>query len=133
MDDLRFVLTEECPLASDSNANRSVWDAYDRWIRVNDKAQVYILASISDVLSKKNEDMMTKEIMDSLPSVRHDVIKYIYNSCMKEGTFVREHVLDMMVHFYLSKVNGAIIDEKSQFSFILESLLKSFYHSALMR
>ena len=46
-DDLRFVLTEECPLAPSSNANQNVRDAYDRWIKVNDNARVYILASKS--------------------------------------------------------------------------------------
>ena len=29
-DDLRFILTEECPLNPGSNANRIVWDAYDK-------------------------------------------------------------------------------------------------------
>ena len=41
---------------------------------------------------------------------------------MKEETSVREHVLDMMVYFILVEVNGVGIDEKSQVSFILESL-----------
>ena len=59
-------------------------------------------------------------------SVQHDAIKYIYNSSMKEGTSVREHVLDLMVHFNLAEVNGVVIDEKSQVSFILKSLPNSF-------
>ena len=45
---------------------------------------------------------------------------------MKEGTSVREHVLDMMIHFNVAEVNEAVIDEKSQVSFIMESLPKSF-------
>ena len=46
---------------------------------------------------------------------------------MKEGTSVREHVLQMIVHFNVAKMNGAIIDESSQVSFIRETLPKSFF------
>ncbi|KAA0045350.1 gag/pol protein [Cucumis melo var. makuwa] len=45
---------------------------------------------------------------------------------MKEGTSVREHVLDMIMHFNIAEVNGGAIDEANQVSFILESLPKSF-------
>ncbi|TYK22241.1 gag/pol protein [Cucumis melo var. makuwa] len=94
VDDLRFVLTEECPQTPASNANRASRKAYDRWIKANEKAHVYILTSMSDVLAKKHESLATaKEIMDSLKgmfgqpewSLRHEAIKYIYNKCMKEG------------------------------------------------
>ncbi|TYK21782.1 gag/pol protein [Cucumis melo var. makuwa] len=53
-------------------------------------------------------------------------IKYIYTKRMKEGTSVREHVLDMVMHFNIAEVNGGAIDEANQDSFILESLSKSF-------
>ncbi|TYJ96929.1 gag/pol protein [Cucumis melo var. makuwa] len=45
---------------------------------------------------------------------------------MEEGTSVREHVLDMIMHFNIGEVNGGAIDEANQVSFILESLPKSF-------
>ncbi|KAA0060522.1 gag/pol protein [Cucumis melo var. makuwa] len=47
-------------------------------------------------------------------SLRHEVIKYIYTKRMKEGTSVREHVLDMMMHFNIAEVNGGAIDEANQ-------------------
>ncbi|KAA0060296.1 gag/pol protein [Cucumis melo var. makuwa] len=59
-------------------------------------------------------------------SLRHEAIKYIYTKHMKEGTSVREHVLDMMMHFNIAEVNGGVIDEANQVSFVLESLPKSF-------
>ncbi|KAA0060266.1 gag/pol protein [Cucumis melo var. makuwa] len=101
VDDLRFVLTEECPQTPASNANPTSRKAYDRWIKANEKARVYIFASMSDVLAKKHESLATdKEITDSLKgmfgkpewSLRHEAIKYIYTKRMKEGTSVREHV-----------------------------------------
>ncbi|KAA0055182.1 gag/pol protein [Cucumis melo var. makuwa] len=135
VDDLRFILTKECPQTPVSNANRASRKAYDRWIKANEKGSVYILASMSDVLAKKYESLATaKEIIDSLKgmfgqpewSLRHEAIKYIYTKRMKEGTSVREHVLDMMMHFNIAEVNGGAIDEANQVNFILESLLKSF-------
>ncbi|KAA0040701.1 gag/pol protein [Cucumis melo var. makuwa] len=90
---------------------------------------------MSDVLAKKHESLATaKEIMDSLKgmfgqpewSLRHETIKYIYTKCMKEGTSIRKHVLDMIMHFNIAVVNGGAIDEANQVSFILESLPKSF-------
>ncbi|KAA0062741.1 gag/pol protein [Cucumis melo var. makuwa] len=66
IDDLRFVLAEECPQTPASNVNRASREAYDGWIKANEKARVYILASMSDVLAKKHESLaMAKEIMDS--------------------------------------------------------------------
>ncbi|KAA0051355.1 gag/pol protein [Cucumis melo var. makuwa] len=120
VDDLRFVLTKERSQAPASNANRNVREAYDRWVKANEKACVYILASMSYLLTKKHESLATaKEIMDSLRemfgqsswSLRHEAIKYIYTKQMKEWTSVREHVLDMMMHFNIAEVNGDPINE----------------------
>ncbi|KAA0041242.1 gag/pol protein [Cucumis melo var. makuwa] len=65
--DLRFVLMEECPPFPTKYASQSVRDAYDRWTKANDKARLHILASMSDILSKKHEIMVTvRQIMDYL-------------------------------------------------------------------
>ncbi|KAA0050331.1 gag/pol protein [Cucumis melo var. makuwa] len=47
-------------------------------------------------------------------SLRYEAIKYIYTKRMKEGTSVREHVLDIMMHFNIAEVNGGAIDERFQ-------------------
>ncbi|XP_038874988.1 uncharacterized protein LOC120067510 [Benincasa hispida] len=44
----------------------------------------------------------------------------------ERGYSIREHVLDMMVQFNIAEANGAVIDERSQVAFILESLPKCF-------
>ncbi|KAL0561491.1 hypothetical protein IC582_001919 [Cucumis melo] len=135
IDDLRFVLVEECPQVPAANATRTVREPYECWAKANEKARAYILASLSEVLAKKHESMLTaREIMDSLQEmfgqasyqIKHDALKYIYNARMNEGASVREHVLNMMVHFNVAEMNGVVIDEASQVSFILESLPESF-------
>ncbi|KAA0041279.1 gag/pol protein [Cucumis melo var. makuwa] len=133
--DLCFILMEECPPFPTQNASQSVKDAYDCWIKANDEARLYILASMSDILSKKHEIMVTaRQIMDSLREmfgqssiqIKQEAIKYLYNARMKEGQSVREHVLNMIVNFNVAQMNGAVFDEKSQVSYILKSLPKNF-------
>ncbi|TYK29847.1 gag/pol protein [Cucumis melo var. makuwa] len=133
VDDLRFVLTDECPQTPASNANQTSWKAYDRWVKANEKDRVYILVSMSDVWAKKHEFLATtKEIMDSLKamfgqpewSLRHEVIRYIYTKRMKERTSVREHVLDMMMRFNIAEVNGGATDEANQNGYWLRNCPK---------
>ena len=45
---------------------------------------------------------------------------------MKEGTSVRELVLNMMSYFITVEINGGTIDESSQVSIILTTLSKVF-------
>ena len=100
------------------DANWDVQEAYERWIKANEKARVYIIACIYDVLAKKHESLaMAKVIMDSFRelfgqpswSFRHETNKHICTKRMKDGTSVREHVLDMMLHFNIIEVNGSPI------------------------
>ncbi|XP_038889308.1 uncharacterized protein LOC120079220 [Benincasa hispida] len=122
IDDLRFILTEKCPQVPILNAALNVKDAYDHWTKANEKARVYILASLFDVLNKRHEAMLTAcEIIKSLqgmfgqPSIQiqHEALKYVYNARMKEGQSVREHVHDLMVKFNVAKMNEAVIDKQS--------------------
>ncbi|TYK27941.1 gag/pol protein [Cucumis melo var. makuwa] len=57
--DLCFVLMEECSPFPTKYASQSVRDAYDCWTKANDKVRNHILASMSDILSKKHEIMVT--------------------------------------------------------------------------
>ena len=57
--DLRFVLMEECPPFPTKNASQSVRDAYDHWTKANDKACIYLLSNMFDMLNKKCETMVT--------------------------------------------------------------------------
>ncbi|XP_038888109.1 uncharacterized protein LOC120078009 [Benincasa hispida] len=88
IDDLHFVLMEDCPPIPAPNATQNVQEAYELWTRTNEKARVYILASLSEVLAKKHEPHAhISEIMESLrrmfelPSaqLRHVILKHISN------------------------------------------------------
>ncbi|XP_038888121.1 uncharacterized protein LOC120078020 [Benincasa hispida] len=111
---------EDCPPFPPPNAARNVREVYKKWTQANKKAQAYIFASLNDVLDKKHEPMIiAHKIMESLrgmfgqPSMqlRHDAMKFIFNSMMKKGTSIRQHVLNKMIHFNVVKMNGSSIDE----------------------
>ena len=50
VNNLRFILTEKCPETPTFSANPTSQETYDRWVKDNEKACVYILVSMSDVL-----------------------------------------------------------------------------------
>ncbi|XP_075521323.1 uncharacterized protein LOC142554545 [Primulina tabacum] len=69
-ENLKFVLTEECPPEPSLNASRSVREIYDRWIAANNKAKGYLLAGMNDVLRLKHEHVDNAyQIMDSLQAM----------------------------------------------------------------
>ena len=131
----RFVLTEECPAEPAANATRSVREPYERWIQANNKSRAYMLASMSDVLRLKHERMETAiEIIDSLQNMFgkqseqscHEATRKYMNAKMSKGTPVRDHVLNMANYINEAELHGAIIDERTQVSIILESLTPDF-------
>ena len=66
-EDLKFVLTEECPPEPVRNASQAIRDARQRWVSVNKKARCYLLAGMSEVLAAKHEPMATAyEMLESL-------------------------------------------------------------------
>ena len=131
----RFVLIEECPTEHAANAARSVREPYERWIQANNKARAYMLASMLDVLRLKHERMETAiEIMNSLQNMfekqsvqsRHEATRKYMNAKMSKGTPVRDHVLNMASYINEAELHGAIIDERTQVSIILDSLTPDF-------
>ncbi|RVW76960.1 Retrovirus-related Pol polyprotein from transposon TNT 1-94 [Vitis vinifera] len=118
-----FVLKEDCPPVPPANASKAVSEEYNRWIIANNKTRCYLLAAMNEVLRTKHEGLETaREIMESLQQMfgrpseqaRHEAVKAVMNSKMKNGSSVREHVLKMIHHFNEAEINGAKIDEKTQ-------------------
>lgn len=131
----KFVLNEECPKEPSANAPKHVRDKYEAWIHSNNKAKYYILVSMSDVLRTKHESMETAyEILESLKEMfgrqfdqsRHVATRTYMNTKMKKGVSVREHVLNMISLLHEAQMHGAVMDEKTQVSIILEFLTPAF-------
>ena len=94
-----------------------------------------MLASMSNMLRLKHERMETAiEIMDSLQNIfgkqseqsRHEATRKYMNTKMSKGTPVRDHVLNKSNYINEVELYGAIIDERTQVSIILDSLTPNF-------
>ena len=44
VEDLKFAINEKCPQFLVQNASQNVHDAYEKWVKANDKARAYVFA-----------------------------------------------------------------------------------------
>ena len=88
--------------------------------KANEMVKCYILASISNILQTKHQNLETAtEIMDSFQqtfgqstrSTRQTALKGIMNSKMGKSIRVRDHVLKMMDYLNKVEIQGAQIDD----------------------
>ena len=96
-EDLKFILMEKYLPEPAPNAGRAARNAYNNWIKANEKAHSYLISSMSEVLAARHEPMtIASIIMQSLqnkfgqPSDRqqHEAITSVLTARMKEGTSV---------------------------------------------
>ena len=100
INDHKFVITKKCSPAPGSNVAKNVRDAYDRWIKVNDNAKVYILAGLTEVLAKKHETMINaREIIESLHNMFRQLSTHIKHDALSSSSmpgWTRDHSLESM-------------------------------------
>ncbi|XP_041995881.1 uncharacterized protein LOC121746008 [Salvia splendens] len=133
--DYKFVLETDCPAIPADNASEEERVMYRKWIKGNEMAKCYILASMSNVLQHQHHSYeFVHEIMENLQSLfgtqsrsaRSLAIRSLMNKTMKKGTPVRDHVLEMTRHLNQIEVLGGSIDPDSQVDIILQNLPASF-------
>ena len=131
----KFVLTDVCPPKPDSHSSKEEVEAYQAWLKADEMARCYILASMSNVLQHQHESMVTAyDMMLNLKEMfgeqnhagRQVAMKALLNTKMAEGTPVRDHVLKMIGHLNELEILGAEIDGESQVDIVLMSLPESF-------
>ena len=93
-----------------------------------------MLVGMTDVLRAKHEKMETAyEIMESIQAMfgqqsdqsLHDAIKRTMNVKIKRGIPVRDHILNV-INYFGEAVHGAMSNDRTQVSMILESLSLDF-------
>ena len=104
------------PPQPNNNATRHVREEYDHWVTSNNKAIVYMLATMSDVLRAKFETKETAiEILNSLQEIFGqkneqaciEITGKYTTPRIKSGTLVRDHIMMMMNYFTEAKINGS--------------------------
>ncbi|WMV13414.1 hypothetical protein MTR67_006799 [Solanum verrucosum] len=104
----KFVLVEECPIKSADPTDEEV-QAYDKWVKADEMARCYILASMANNRAAKQTAMKAR-----------------LTTKMAKGSSVREHVLKLMNYLNELEILGAEIDKESQVEMILQTLPDSF-------
>ncbi|XP_037492384.1 uncharacterized protein LOC119369778 [Jatropha curcas] len=131
-EEYQFVLTEVCPEKLGEGASEEVTRAYQKWVKADEMARCYILASVPNVLQHQHQTMDTafdmlenlKEMFgDQTSAARQNALREILTSKMEEGTPVRTHVLKMMSLLNNMEVLGAEVDNATQIEMILNTLL----------
>ena len=78
---------------------------HEAWRKDGEKARMYILASLNEVLQSQHQSMSTSSAMllslqemfgVQSRSVKQMVMKQIMNARMSEGTSVRDHMIKMI-------------------------------------
>ena len=118
-EEYKYVLTTECPPVPAANASAAMKETYRNWCKANEMAKCYMLTSMSTVLQHQHQGMNTAtEIMNNLNNLfgtqnraaKSLAFRSIMTKVMKEGTPVRDHVLEMMSHLNQIEVLGGVIE-----------------------
>ncbi|XP_075111332.1 uncharacterized protein LOC142181741 [Nicotiana tabacum] len=95
----KFVITEEC-LEKPENAIDDQVKAYDKWVKTDEMARCYILASMANVLQHQHQSMGSAyDMLESLKEMfgeqnraaKQTAMKALLNTKMAEGSSVRDH------------------------------------------
>ena len=130
----KFVLTEECP-EKPADATEEEIKAYDKWVKADEMARCYILASMANVLQHQHQSMVSAyDMLESLKEMfgeqnraaKQTAMKTLLTTRMVEGSSVREHILKMISLLNELEILGANIDKESQVEMVLQTLPDSF-------
>ena len=119
-ENIRYILNVPKPPVPNNTATRQVKAEFDNWIASNNKAIIYMLASMSDVLRAKFENQeSTVEILHSLQEIFGqkneqaciEITGKYTTTRMKTGMPVRDHVMMMTNYFTEAELHGAEIDQ----------------------
>ncbi|KAL0010802.1 hypothetical protein SO802_005910 [Lithocarpus litseifolius] len=134
-DKIAHVLNIEAPELALADATEEQRDAFNKWHEADEMAKCYIMASMTNVLQKQCQGLVTAQDMmmhlkemfgEQSRSAWQTAMKNLMSTKMVEGTPVREHVLKMISFINELDMLGAEIDSETQVDAILASLPDSF-------
>ncbi|KAH0716824.1 hypothetical protein KY290_013392 [Solanum tuberosum] len=101
----KYVLVEKC-LEKPENAPDDQVSAYDKWVKADEMAKCYILASMENVLQHQHQSMTSAfDMLESLKEI-----------------FGEEYVLKMMSFLNKLEILGVVIDKEYQVEMLLNEL-----------
>ena len=134
-DGYKYVLTDPKPQEPGPDSSAEDKEKFEKWVKANDMAKCYILASVSNVIQPQHQFYtVASDILFSIKEMfgtqgrleRQRAMRDFLKAKMSEGTPVQEHLLKMFDHLNTLEILGAEIDGESQVDIILESLPESY-------
>ena len=130
----KMVLIKPCPIEPIEESDKEDKEAYKTWMRSDEIARCYILASMNNVLQQQHSHFTAKSMMNNLADMFGDqtlqakqaAIWKLMNCRMRPGTPVRVHMLEVIALLNDIEIMGALIDEETQVDMVLETLSDSF-------
>lgn len=131
----KYVLTTPCPPVPAANARQAEKDAHEAWLRSDEVAKCYCLASMSNVLQQSHKEYDTTfDLLNNLHEMfgghgrqaRQQAVRKFMNCRQKAGTPVRDHMLTVMGHLNEMDILGSEIDLETKIDMIMETLSDSF-------
>ncbi|XP_070057553.1 uncharacterized protein LOC142167101 [Nicotiana tabacum] len=126
---------KECPKKPNEDATDDQVKSYDKWVKADEMAQYYILASMANILQHHHHSMgsaydMLKSLKEMFGeqnrATKQTTMKALLNTKMVEGSSVKDHVLKMMGLLNELEVLGAVIDKEPQVEMVLQTLADRF-------
>ena len=134
-DGYKYVLTDPKPHEPGPDSSAEDKEKFEKWVKANDMAKCYILASVSNVIQHQHQFYtVASDILFSIKEMfgsqgrleRQKAMQEFLRTKMTVGTSVQEHLLKMFDHLNALEILGAEIDAESQVDMILESLPESY-------
>ena len=134
VDKHKWVLTTPCPQTNDDSTQEEK-DVLAAWLRSDEIARCYILASMNNVLQQQHRDYETAtDMLYNLHEMfggqgrqaRQQAVRQFMNCRMKAGTPVRDHMMLIISYLNEMEILGSEIDGETKIDMILETLPETF-------
>ncbi|KAG6492737.1 hypothetical protein ZIOFF_047702 [Zingiber officinale] len=98
----KFVVLEVCPSMPDNDSSEEEIERHRKWVKADEMARCYILASMSNVLQHQHQTLPTAyDMMFNLKELfghqnwaaRQETMRNLMTTTMTEGTPMRDHIL----------------------------------------
>lgn len=138
-EDFKYVLVEECPINPVDDTDEEI-KGYEKWVKADVMALCYILPLIEKVLQHQHQPMTSAyNMLKSLKEMfreengvaNHTAMKALLTTNMVEGSYVKDHVLNIMSYLNELEKLGPAIENEYQGEMILHTLLNKFQHFLL--
>ena len=128
----KIVLTKPYPIDQNEESDKEDKEAFKAWMRFDEIARCYILASMNNVLQQEHSHIeIAKSMINNLVDIFGDqtrqekqaTIRKLINYRIRPETPVRVHMLEVITLLNDMEIMRELIDEETQVDMVLRHSL----------